>query len=683
MLFSITVNSKALFLDSAKKDLDLPFKIDAEIIFVDKSNTNGPWDGTGLYPYQNISDGVSNAKDGDTVFVKNGIYYENIAIDKKINLTGENTKNTIIDGQYKEYAIKIDENNVKIESFTIRNTGGFEGDSGIIVKSSENKILNCIIKRTRTGIFFRDADQNVIDKCIMYLNGEGIYIKSCEEVEIKNSEFCHSSIGVNSKNSNKIKIGSCYIHEIGTGLFLNSSKNVDLINCAICDNNDNGGGVAIYNSHDFLIDNCNILHNGFGLKIVNSELINIKNSNIENITHFGIWVKEKSEKVKISNCNLINNFRHGIYLIDSKCEVKKTNLFDNLIESVYVEKSLCTAKNNWWGSIFGPLFNYGFRLIDIPRLKFRRIIYLPWSTSSYQNAGSDWNVKDRFLKTIVNGYEDDQIKFTENDTDSDGLPDWWEKEFGYDINLWDDHENLDEDGDALNNFEECYAYEWGANPKKKDIFLEIDYTESKTPDSKNTLVEEYIEEMKDRFEEHEIILHVDQGTLGGGEVIPYITNFNFDDLTDLYWDYFLHNDLNNPRKNIFHYGLICDRGPGNGFAFVGWGHLNGFCISADELSESQSYINRGKLITHGSMHELGHTMGLFVDDFIGNDNHAASNPRYKEFYECRNYKSLMNYRYTYSILDFSDGNNGKIDYNDWKNMEFDFFKNTHFEWPKI
>ena len=38
--------------------------------------------------------------------------------------------------------------------------------------------------------------------------------------------------------------------------------------------------------------------------------------------------------------------------------------------------------------------------------------------------------------------------------------------------------------------------------------------------------------------------------------------------------------------------------------------------------------------------------------------------------------------YTYSILDFSDGNNGRIDYNDWANMEFDFFKNSHFKWPK-
>ena len=188
--------------------------------------------------------------------------------------------------------------------------------------------------------------------------------------------------------------------------------------------------------------------------------------------------------------------------------------------------------------------------------------------------------------------------------------------------------------------------------------------------------------MKDRFAEHNISLHVDQGELTGGEEIPYITNFDFSELVDLYWDYFLHNDLNNPRKNIFHYGIICDEGPGNGFAFIGWAHLNSFCISVDELVKNQPLFERGWLITCGSMHEMGHTLGLIADDFRGIDNQATIKLKYTDFWYCRSYKSCMNYRYTYTILDYSDGDNGKIDYNDWGRMEFDFFKNSHFEWPK-
>ena len=34
------------------------------------------------------------------------------------------------------------------------------------------------------------------------------------------------------------------------------------------------------------------------------------------------------------------------------------------------------------------------------------------------------------------------------------------------------------------------------------------------------------------------------------------------------------------------------------------------------------------------------------------------------------------------MLDYSDGTHGYGDFDDWDNLDFTFFKNTHFEWPK-
>ncbi|UCF12097.1 MAG: hypothetical protein JSW06_08650, partial [Thermoplasmatales archaeon] len=62
----------------------------------------------------------------------------------------------------------------------------------------------------------------------------------------------------------------------------------------------------------------------------------------------------------------------------------------------------------------------------------------------------------------------------------------------------------------------------------------------------------------------------------------------------------------------------------------------------------------------------------------GIDNRAAANPLYKEFWKYNNYKSTMSYRYTWQILDYSDGSHGRGDFNDWSNLDFDFFKNTHY-----
>jgi len=307
---------------------------------------------------------------------------------------------------------------------------------------------------------------------------------------------------------------------------------------------------------------------------------------------------------------------------------------------------------------------------------------IPWLYEPVSETGSDWTVEERFVKKQVTGYGDDQIELPGEDTDEDGIPDWWETQWGYDPLVFNDHENIDEDEDALNNFEECYTSDYGSSPFKKDVFIEVDWMETgRASGIENRPSEEYINEMKDRFAEHDITLHVDIGNLDGGEEIPYESYFNYDGLIDIYWDYFLHNDLNNPRKNIFHYALICDQGAGAGFEFIGWAHSNGVCISSEILKLVYPEYTHEWLIIVGIMHEIGHTFGLFSDDFNGNDNRAAIKPYYKDFWEYHSYKSIMNYQYFLKILDYSDGNNGKYDFDDWNNLDYDFFKNTDFNWP--
>jgi len=83
-----------------------------------------------------------------------------------------------------------------------------------------------------------------------------------------------------------------------------------------------------------------------------------------------------------------------------------------------------------------------------------------------------------------------------------------------------------------------------------------------------------------------------------------------------------------------------------------------------------------------AMHETGHTFGLIATKYSGIDNQAAMKPYYKEFWLYRNYKSILNYLYTFSIMDYSDGTHGRGDFNDWGNLNFSFFKNTQFNYSK-
>ena len=63
-----------------------------------------------------IQEGINQASEGDTVFVKKGVYKEfNIILDKSITLLGENLPT--IDGEDKGEIIKIVSDNVTIDGF--------------------------------------------------------------------------------------------------------------------------------------------------------------------------------------------------------------------------------------------------------------------------------------------------------------------------------------------------------------------------------------------------------------------------------------------------------------------------------------------------------------------------------------------------------------------------------------
>jgi len=651
------------------------------VIYVDNNNTVGPWDGTIDYPYQRLQDGIDHASSGDTVYVSCGTYNENIVIDKSIILIGERSNITIIDGSYGEFVVNVIEDCAAIINFTIRNSGGYIGNAGVKFNSNNNLIKNCIIYRTKTGIYLDNSSFNEIDNCTVHTNGGGVILKTSENNTIKGCSISHNSIAIHFEHSTSNTISFSCLYANSIACYFEYSSSIEMWHCNISDNSVNIGGVFITECSDICVTNCVICHNGAGVSISSSREISVANCDFCLNTHFAISLRTISCDIIISECEIRDNFRFGIYLEKgNSCIIRNNNICNNMLYGLYSKIAECNACHNWWGSQFGPSYT-NLRLGDKITWVPCQIKFLPWFTKPLEGIGADWNNNEPYMKDEINNVMEKQVNLSGDDSDKDGIPDWWEEKWGYNSLMWDDHTNLDPDQDALNNFEECYTDQYGSSPFHKDIFLELDWMKSSDPNISNIPPIDLIESVITLFDKHGITLHVDLGDLGGGEEIPLIcaSNFSFAKLRNVYWDYFLHNCLSNPRKGIFHYGIICNYCPDLNFPFFGWDQFDSFAISSQWLKEENPLIDIGQLIVGGAVHHLGHTLGLVADTYGGIDNLDASNPFSLQWCKYRNYKSCMNYRYKYKLLTFSDGSNGKGDYDDWKNLKLDFFKNSHFE----
>ena len=131
--------------------------------------------GNGPVNYSKIQDAIDNASDGDTVFVfdDSSPYYENVVVNKRINLIGEDRNTTIISGIYgvlPSEVVYISHNNVFICDFTI--TGDIYG---IDVWSNNNIIQGNRIVYNHWGIEIYGVYNIITNNMIIHNNDVGVF----------------------------------------------------------------------------------------------------------------------------------------------------------------------------------------------------------------------------------------------------------------------------------------------------------------------------------------------------------------------------------------------------------------------------------------------------------------------------------------------------------------------------
>jgi parallel beta-helix repeat protein len=306
--------------------------------------------GAGPGNYTTIQEGIDAANPGDTVFVYSGIYYENVVVNKTINLTGEDRGNTIIDGGGNKDVVYVTANWVNLTGFKIIGSGStaWPRSAGLEI----NNVHNCsyfnndffsntfgIVIYESTNNWIMDNNASFNEHGIIFDNSHGNYmnhnnITSNDEIGINFASSSNNNLIGNKVSSNGdygiVLTYSLYITIINNsltedGIFIFGSELSQFNTHTIPDNNiiNNKpvyyykdinnlninnipvGELIIVNCSDIELLNLNINKTDVGIEVAYSRNVSLRNSNISRIEDYGVYLYSSS------NCSLTNN---NIYL---------------------------------------------------------------------------------------------------------------------------------------------------------------------------------------------------------------------------------------------------------------------------------------------------------------------------------------------------------------------------------
>ena len=271
----------------------------ADTLYVDDDAAPSWYDSSHVHT---IQEGINNATINDTVYVYNGTYYENVVLNKKINLIGNSSKDcTIRSVTSNQPVIDVnslaDNSNISGFKFLDANSNSKNHCYGFRIIDVENCILNDLI----------------ISNVTTYSTSGTKYAYGLFVSNVKNTTFSNIYISnVNGSDKN----------DRADGIRIESNSfNNTFINCTIenISSDHSSRGISLDDCNNNSFDNIRIAGiygnvPGFGFYVKDSDNIDFTNNCIFNITRTGSYGISSSGSFNLSiEDNIINNTVEGIY----------------------------------------------------------------------------------------------------------------------------------------------------------------------------------------------------------------------------------------------------------------------------------------------------------------------------------------------------------------------------------
>jgi len=179
-----------------------------------------------------ISKILKQARPGDTVFVKEGVYEEALYLKKRVNLVGEGKDKVTIrcSAMSQQHVLVVVDSDVLIKGLTIEHVGQDTAEQravGIFLIGSSARIEDCRVRNAAgNGLFAKDGGQPLISNCLFESNGfNGIYIVGENTKPKISGNRClgNSLYGINI-NSCQAEIENNVCNENKSGILVHSQK---------------------------------------------------------------------------------------------------------------------------------------------------------------------------------------------------------------------------------------------------------------------------------------------------------------------------------------------------------------------------------------------------------------------------------------------------------------------------
>ena len=292
--------------------------------------------GNGTGNYTKIQDAINDASDGDTVFVYNGTYYENLNVSKSINLIGENKDTTIIDGSHGDADVvkfPYDAEPITLSHFTIRNASAY----GIHILSDFNIVNENIFEnKGKHQITLWDGEHNIIKDNLILNSSHGIHLAYASNNNIFNNTIINCSwMG--------IVIASFSHGNLFSNNYLSESENI---------------GISLSrSSRNLFIGNtirkCKKI--GIELSHPHENIFCCDNNFTKNVIMDNeIAIQGEGAQDNLFYQNQIDNNTYGVFSIENHSDVIYRNTFTNNLHDACCLKTLnslrttCTWDENFW-----------------------------------------------------------------------------------------------------------------------------------------------------------------------------------------------------------------------------------------------------------------------------------------------------------------------------------------------